>query len=149
MDQLLRSVLLTVALPLTSGPNVGNCDYKGFSNQLAPELTGVVSADYSWPIGGLMLTTTADLVYSDEYLQSLTLDPAATQDAFFKLNARIALTGADRRWELALVGRNLTDETTVSYAGDTPLASRLFQARSYYGFTDPARGIALEGTVRF
>ena len=127
-------------------PNIGNCDYAGFSNQLAPELTGVVSADYSWPIGSMMLSTTADLVYSGEYLQSLTLDPAATQDAYFKLNARVALTAADRRWELAVVGRNLTDKTTVSYAGDTPLSNRLFQARSYYGFPIRAR-IFAEGTI--
>jgi iron complex outermembrane recepter protein len=47
------------------------------------------------------------------------------------------------------VGRNLTDKTTVSYAGDAPLAARLFNARSYYGFTDPPRSIALEAHFRF
>ena len=59
-----------------------------------------------------------------------------------------SIVGNDR-WELALVGRNLTDKTTVSYAGDTPLAFRLFSARSYYGFVDPPRSIAVEGRVRF
>ncbi len=136
--------------PLSSGPNAGNCNYAGFTNQLAPEFTGVLSANYSWPISNnLRLTTAADLTYSSEFLQSLTLDPAATQDAFYKVNARIALADVDGRWEVALVGRNLTDETTVSYAGDTPLASRLFSARSYYGFTDPPLGLALEGLIRF
>jgi outer membrane receptor protein involved in Fe transport len=136
--------------PIATGPNAGNCDYKGYTNQLAPKLTGVVSADYAWPIGDrLLLTTTADLVYSDDYLTSLTLDPATTRDSFTKINARIALGSAENHWELALVGRNLTDETTISYSGDTPLASRLFRARSYYGFVDSPRSIAIEGTVRF
>ena len=45
--------------------------------------------------------------------------------------------------------RNLTDKTTVSYAADTPLASRLFKARSYYGFIDPPRAIAVEARLRF
>ncbi len=51
--------------------------------------------------------------------------------------------------KLALVGRNLTDETVVSYAGDTPLANRLFRARSYYGFVDQPMGIALEARLKF
>jgi outer membrane receptor protein involved in Fe transport len=53
------------------------------------------------------------------------------------------------RWEVALVGRNLTDKTTVSYAGDTPLSQRLFNARSYYGFVDAPRSIAVEAALKF
>jgi iron complex outermembrane recepter protein len=127
----------------------GNADYKGFTNQLAPKFSGVVSAEYDWHIGSLKLATTADVVYSAKYLQSLTLDPANTQAAYTKVNARVSLGNDDRSWELALVGKNLTDKTTVSYAGDTPLAAALFNARSYYGFVDVPRSIALEGSFRF
>jgi outer membrane receptor protein involved in Fe transport len=136
--------------PNGSGVNAGNCNYKGFTNQLAPKFTGVLTGDYSVPIGErMLLKMTADLLYSSDYLTSLTLDPATRQDAYLKVNARLALADVNNRWELALVGRNLTDKTTISYSGDTPLASRLFQARSYYGFVDPPRGLALEATVRF
>jgi outer membrane receptor protein involved in Fe transport len=136
--------------PIPSGPNAGNCDYAGFSNQLAPKFTGVLSGAYTWPLAnGLVLSANVDVTHSGKFLQSLTLDPVATQKAFTKLNARLSLARPDSGWELALAGRNLTDETTVSYAGDTPLANRLFRARSYYGFTDPPRGLALEGTYRF
>ena len=92
---------------------------------------------------------TADVIYSSDYLQSLTLDPFATQDAYVKLNARLSLGDIDGRWELALVGRNLSEETVVSYAGDTPLANRLFRARSYYGFVDQPRTIAIEARLNF
>jgi iron complex outermembrane recepter protein len=137
--------------PIPAGqPHAGNCDYDGFTNQLAPELTGYVSADYKWMVGSrLRMGFTADLIYSSEYLESLTLDPAATQDAYAKINARLSLGDANGRWEVALVGRNLTDETVVNYAGDTPLANRLFRARSYYGFVDQPMGIALEGRLNF
>jgi outer membrane receptor protein involved in Fe transport len=137
--------------PIPAGqPNAGNCDYDGFTNQLAPEFTGYVSAEYTWMLGDrLRLGATADVVYTSEFLQSLTLDPFATQDAYAKINARLSLGNIDGRWELALVGRNLTDETVVSYAGDTPLANRLFRARSYYGFVDQPRSIALEAQLRF
>jgi outer membrane receptor protein involved in Fe transport len=128
----------------------GNCNYDGFDNQLAPELTGMLTADYAWPIGGsLALHTVLDVLYSDEYLQSLTLDPRAVQEAYTKLNARVALGAKDRRWEVALVGRNLTDEDTVSYAGDVPLSGSIFGAPAFYGFVDLPRTLALEGSFRF
>ena len=132
-------------------PDAGtNCNYNGFSNQLAPDFTGVVSGDYRWLVGDrLKVNARLDVVYSAEYLQSLTLDPATTQDAFTKLNARVSLGGADGHWDLALVGRNLTNESTVSYAGETPLSTKLFNARSYYGFVDMPRSIAIEASLSF
>ena len=132
-------------------PDAGtNCNYNGFSNQLAPDFTGVISGDYRWLVGDRMqINARLDVVYSAEYLQSLTLDPATTQDAFTKLNARVSLGGADGRWGVALVGRNLTNESTVSYAGETPLSTRLFNARSYYGFVDQPRSIAIEVNLAF
>jgi iron complex outermembrane recepter protein len=127
-----------------------NCNYDGFTNQLAPKLTGVASGDYRWDVTGNMeINAVLDLVYSSKFLQSLTLDPANTQKAFAKLNARVSLGDVNDRWEVALVGRNLTDKTTVSYAGDTPLSQRLFSARSYYGFVDAPRSIAIEAALKF
>lgn len=127
----------------------GNAQYAGRDNQFAPAYSGVLSAEYAWSVGPLLLTTTADMVFSDKYLQSLNLDPSLVQDSFSKINARVALGDADGRWQLALVGRNLTDKTTVSYAADTPLSYTLFGARSYYGFVDPPRSIAIEARMRF
>lgn len=135
---------------LTTGPNAGNCDHSGEDNQLAPKLTGVLSADYVWPLGASMqMHANVDAIYSDDYLLSLTLDPAAVQKAYTKINARLSLSGPSDEWQLALVGRNLSNQTVLSYAGDTPLANRLFSARSYYGFVDPPRSIAVEATYRF
>jgi iron complex outermembrane recepter protein len=137
--------------PIAAGqPGAGNCNYAGSTNQLAPKFTGVLGANYKWNVGdNLGVNFGVDLLRSSKYLQSLTLDPANTQSAYTKVNARLALAGAEDRWELALIGRNLTDKTTVSYAGDTPLAQRLFQARSYYGFVDPPRSVAIEARVKF
>ena len=127
----------------------GNAQYAGRANQFAPDYSGVVSAEYAWAVGPLLLTANADMVFSDDYLQSLNLDPSLVQESFSKINARLALGDADGRWQLALVGRNLTDKTTMSYAADTPLSYTLFGARSYYGFVDPPRSIAIEARMRF
>jgi iron complex outermembrane recepter protein len=126
-----------------------NTNYAGSTNQLAPKFTGFISAEYTLQLSDqIQLITTADVVHTSKYLQSLNLDPVATQAGYSKVNARIALGDVDGHWEVALVGRNLADKTTVSYAGDTPLAFRLFRARSYYGFVDPPRSIAIEARVR-
>ena len=110
----------------------------------------MMGAEYIMPIGSnLGLTIAADVIYSAEYFTSLTLDPATIQDAYTKINARVALGGQDQQWEVALVGRNLTDETVVSYSGDTPLARNLFGARSNYGFVDMPLGLALEVSYQF
>lgn len=127
----------------------GNAQYAGRANQFAPEYSGVMSAEYAWALGPLLLTANADMVFSDDYLQSLNLDPSLVQQSFSKINARLALGDAEGRWQLALVGRNLTDKTTMSYAADTPLSYTLFGARSYYGFVDPPRAIAIEARMRF
>jgi outer membrane receptor protein involved in Fe transport len=50
---------------------------------------------------------------------------------------------------VALVGKNLTDEETISYANDTPLAANLAQSVGYYALVDPGRTIAIQGTYRF
>ncbi|HWL61547.1 MAG TPA: TonB-dependent receptor [Steroidobacteraceae bacterium] len=138
---------------LLGGPSAGcvngNADYRGRTNQFAPKISGVLSAEYSWALGPLVLTAGADMIYSDDYLQSLNLDPVLVQDAYTKLNARLALGHGDGLWEVAVVGRNLTDKSTVTYAADVPLAFTLFRARSYYGFVEPPRAIAIEARMRF
>jgi outer membrane receptor protein involved in Fe transport len=129
---------------------VGNCNYDGFTNQLAPEITAVINAEYRQPVGAsLEFRGGLDVTYTDEFITSLTLDPNSKQDAYAKVNARISLGTQDGKWEAAVVGRNLTDEKTISYSGDTPLAGSTFGARSYYGFVDPPRTVAIELLARF
>jgi outer membrane receptor protein involved in Fe transport len=132
-----------------TAPDGRNCDYQGKGNQLAPRVTGVLSAEHTAHIGSLALTTTVDVLHSSSYLESLNLDPMAMQNSYTKLNARVGLGDLYDRWQVALIGKNLTDEQTVGYAGDAPLAQKLFHARSYYGFVDPPRSVAVEVKVRF
>jgi iron complex outermembrane receptor protein len=126
-----------------------NCDYSGRNNQLAPHFSGVLSAEHTAHAGSLALTTTLDAVHSGSYLQSPNLDPMLRQDGYTKLNARIGLGDDNGRWQVAVIGRNLTDKTTVGYAADAPLAQALFRARSYYGFVEPPRSVAVEFRIRF
>ena len=87
----------------------------------------------------------------DEYLYAANLDPAAKQDAFTLVNARISLANLDDTWELALIGRNLTDETVINFGGNTPLANVLTDGKgnSYYGFLNRPRNVALQASYNF
>lgn len=95
----------------------------------APEWSGSLYADYSVAIGSnLQLGTQWRLNYSDEIYLSANLDENKLQDSYTKLNGRIALSPLDGGWEVAIYGRNLTDETTYSFMLDAPAGAGLYPA---------------------
>jgi outer membrane receptor protein involved in Fe transport len=133
-----------------NAPDGINCDYAGKTNQYVPDLAGNLALDYGMPIGtSWRLDSTLEVVYSDSFYPQATLDPTTVQDAFAKLNLRLALGAADGSWEVALLGRNLTDKTVTANVTDMPLAARTFGAPSYGAFVDPPRSVAVQGVFRF
>jgi outer membrane receptor protein involved in Fe transport len=133
---------------ITTG--LSECDFSGKSNQYVADWSGVLAADYVTNLGdNLELRTTLDVLFTTDYNPSQNVDPNIEQDGYHKINARIALSDIDGNWEVALVGKNLTDEETISYANDTPLAANLAQSVGYYALVDPGRTIAIQGTYRF
>ena len=130
----------------------GLCDVKGQRKEYTPELQANVGAVWSDQIAdGYYLDASMDLVYMDDYIYASNLDPEAKQDSFVLVNARVALANAGDTWEVALIGRNLTDETVINFGGNTPLAGVLTAdgGNSYYGFVNRPRNIALQGVYRF
>ena len=128
----------------------GYCDYKGKTNQYVAKWSGNLGLNYSDTVtDALKLMANLDLIFTSDYNPSQTLDPVSKQDGYTKVNARIALGDVNDVWEVALVGKNLTDETVVTYANATPLAFSVFQAPSRYNFYEPPRTVALQGTYRF
>ena len=65
------------------------------------------------------------------------------------INGRLALSDFEGGWELALVGKNLTDEEVVNYANDTPLANSIFGSVNHYGFIARPRSIGLQAIYRW
>ena len=115
-----------------------------------PDWQATVAIDRNHAItNSLDLRTTADMFASDGYFLSPTLDPNQVQGSYAKFNARIALGTADRRWEVALLGRNLFDKRTVSMGVGTPLAFSTFGAYSQANVVDEGRTVALQGRFNF
>jgi outer membrane receptor protein involved in Fe transport len=138
-------------------PGQTQCDASGETREFTPEFQGNISANHTLALSrGLTLSSTLDLIYSDEYLATPTLDPRMVQGSYVKVNARVALSGQDDRWEVALIGKNLTDEAIVSYANGLPVATVLTENENgigtgsgYYAFYERPRSVALQGTLRF
>jgi len=136
--------------PAFSDQTLSYCDRKGATNQYVSDWTASLTADYTTEItAGIDFRATLDLLYSDDYITSQNLDPRITQDAFVKVNLRLALIESTDRWELALLGKNLTDEAVVGYANEVPLSGSVFGSFSHYGFVEPPRTIALQGVLHF
>ncbi len=92
---------------------------------------------------------TIDLLYSDEYFPSQNLDPSTVQDSYWKVNARLAISSTDGSWEVAMLGRNLTDEDVVNYSNPVPLSQSSFGVLSHFGGVDQPRSFAIQASYRF
>ncbi|MBQ0761227.1 MAG: TonB-dependent receptor [Zhongshania sp.] len=125
------------------------CDYTGQSNQYVADWSGTFLIGYVRPISPTMgIGMGLDFVFTDNYNPSSNLDPRVEQDGFIKVNGRIGIGPIDKQWELALVGKNLTDKVVVVYAADTPLSKTIFGATSHTAFLEPPRSIAMQFTYR-
>jgi len=91
-------------------------DLSDFATSFAPEWSGTTSLEYRRALAGewlsLPLTVRArvDLMATEEFYTTINGAPGSKQDSYAKLDARLAVGSTDGRWEVALVGRNLTDE---------------------------------------
>lgn len=127
-----------------------NCDYAGLSNLLTPEWSGVLSASYQntfangWGFDGRL-----DVIYSDDYLLTANLNPELTQDAYARLDLRLALQFPGEQWELALVAKNLGDETIYNFGNETPLAGSNFGAAGFWALLEQPRTIAAQLSWRY
>lgn len=128
----------------------GVCDATGKRREFTPEYQGNVGIDYTINFSnGLKLVNTLDVIYSAEYLTTPSLDPKFEQPSYTKINARIALSDGDDMWELALIGKNLTDESVVTYANGLPVSTTISSGTAYYAFYERPATVAVQGTIRF
>lgn len=126
------------------------CDYKGKTNQYVADYSGNMTFVYTTMVSkDLEFRGGADFVFTGDFNSSQNLDPSQEQDAYIKTNLRFSLADVTAGWEAALLVKNATDETTVSYSNDTPLANSIFGAAGHYGFIDAPRTIALQATYRW
>lgn len=120
-------------------------DLSGETTQYAPEWSGSLSVRYTRPItDNLEFVGQADANYTDDYYHAQDLDPEEVTDSYTEYNARLAVAQMDGKWEVALIGKNLTDETTNIYGNDIPSFTG-----AHFSFVAPPRTVAIQGILRF
>ena len=109
---------------------------KGKKLPNAPDLTlGALAryeAEFSATLGGSLQI---DGSYSDSVFKDAINDPVIAADSYVLVNARVAMFNAARSWEVALWGKNLSDEQYVAQGLNTGLGAgnRNYNAPRTYG----------------
>lgn len=137
----------TVYQQTAAGGALASCtqDLTGKTGTNTPEFSANASLDWTNNISDtLELALNATVSYEDSFYVAPDLDPLLKQDAYSKLNLRAALNSTDDKWSVAVIAKNVTDETTFHYGTDVPLVSGVRFVR-----TDAPRMVTVEGVIRF
>ncbi|MDB5704749.1 MAG: TonB-dependent receptor [Sphingomonas bacterium] len=133
-------------------------DLSGQTTPQAPKFAGTLGVDYDTPISNnWKIGLSSNLRYSGRYKTYAFAPDAADrfhQDPYATIDASIRLMTADDKWEIALIGKNLTNHFVQSSAFDlTYTGARTGLATGLHADTrstiyDP-RTVAVQATVRF
>lgn len=130
-------------------------DLSGTELLRMPEWSGSVGFNFSTDVSdAFKLGLTGDALYSDGYITDATSSPGGRTDSYTMFNGSISVGTIDDRYELALIGRNLTEEyywTRTSdrpFTGTAPGVTPGVLADSVSS-VNRGREIMLRGTVRF
>jgi iron complex outermembrane receptor protein len=135
---------------------VGNAqDLTGHRLHVAPEWSASVGGSYRHVLGnGMSAELSTDAAYTSSYFGNSTQEPASRQDSFWRLNAGLSVRGADDRWEVDLIGTNLTNvlRATSTYVlvgtgGRTGTPAGF--SGDEMGLVSNPRAITLQGKYRF
>ncbi|MFO7551868.1 MAG: TonB-dependent receptor [Haliea sp.] len=124
--------------------SAGVNDMEGRSSAHTPEWSASFIASYRQPLGSHMLDASLDVNWMDEVYRQDDLDPVSLQDSFAKVNMMLMFGPTNGQWDIALIGKNLNDKDTFSFANDTPLFSGAREAR-----VDPPRSVTVRARYRF
>lgn len=129
--------------PACSG---GFYDRSGQPLPRAPKWTFNAGGEYEKALNGsLKAGLSAEAIYTDRFFTDEQGSPDGVVNSFWRLNASVHVAEIDDRWELALIGRNLTDRYYQLVSNDKTFGT----PGEYGGFTLRPREIVLQGTVRF
>ncbi|ACT60259.1 TonB-dependent receptor [Hirschia baltica] len=87
----------------------------------APDNTGSIGIDYNRDINSkLTLNANGSLDWRSDVTYQQDPDAAVRGENFTTLNLSIGIAAPEKNWELSLIGRNLTNENSASFAYPTP-----------------------------
>jgi iron complex outermembrane receptor protein len=85
----------------------------------APKWSGMVGLDLTQPLtDALTATARFDMEFTGDQYIGPDNDPRVFQKGFAKVNMTLALGASDQGWEVAVIGKNLTDKVTKAFEND-------------------------------
>ena len=128
---------------------------KGLPTANAPEWTGTIGFNYEASLpGGFIIGTSADARYSGSYIATAFGNPATRQYRYVNIDASLRLKTENERWELALIGRNLTNRWYAMGGNDAPNTGAGTGSMSgvlgdQAGFANLPRTVMMQATFRY
>lgn len=120
----------------------GTEDLSGERLERSPEWEANLRGDWQGQLTrDLLLLVNVSMYYSGDYYVRQDFHPLGRQDSFTKWDARVSLANAADTWELAFLGRNLTDEQVIQHAYEVAGSNFVAESRG--------RSMGLEFTYRF
>lgn len=124
--------------------NGGIQDLSGKRRAYAAKWSGSVGMDFTvGAAGGNEFRASPVVNFSSAYFMTATADDLFRQKGFRKYDLRLGYGPADRRWELAVIGRNLTNVATSSYRLGVPGADG-----SVLSLVERGRSVGVQLTVK-
>lgn len=142
----------TDTTPARAGTPGQNLD--GTPTFAAPRWTATLGVKYDTDVSnGLTAGFGIDSRYSSSYLTSAFGSPLSRQKRYINLDAQMHIRTADERWELALLGKNLTNQFVVTGVTDASGSGRgtgtnVNRIADQAGFGAIPRTVALQLTWR-
>ena len=138
---------------IVGGRPVQNLSGKPTAN--APEWTGGLQADYeTQPMHGLVFGASGNVHFSSSYLGGPFGNPNGRQDAYAVFDASLRVRSENGRWDVALIGKNLTNEYVLTSINDAPSSgSGTGTAAGIHsdlvGTVEPPRTVAIQISVHY
>ena len=107
----------------------GGVNLRGRDASFAPDISGNVAINWETSLAdNLYLRISPNLAYKDDHFVGIgeefdaVTNPggALVQDSYVTLDLNVSLFSAEEKWRLSFIGRNLTDEQFLTFAGPAP-----------------------------
>lgn len=132
-------------LQTVNTPQGGKCvqNLSGKPRANAPEWSGSVGFNFTLPAGDKKITIDPVLNFSSAYFMTATADPLFRQSAYAKLDLRLGYSPQNGPWEVAIIGRNLTNKVVTNYRLGVPGGDG-----SVTALVERGRSVAIQVSIR-
>lgn len=135
----------TAAQTVAVAPASCTQDLSGRHRPYSPDFSGNLRLRHLRPLfARLQLRSEVGLYFTDGYFLAGDLDPALVQDSYASVDARLSLGSPDDRWDVSVIGKNLTDRTILGWGSDQPTSPG-----SFIVLRDRPRSIAIQARYRW